>query len=255
MEELANLLKKYRESKELSIEQVSEKTKIRKFVLSTIETGDFSNLPPVYGKSFIKTYIDFLQIPDEEYKELFEEVSKQFKSVKSNYNPIQHADYGNLKGNSNLFGIEITPQILNYSIYSAIVIIFSIILYITIFDSSSDSEDIVENPDTPVESIKIEDITNDEDAINYSALDSIVLEAFAIDSAWIKVDMDGNNIDQVLMTPNMKKQWKAKEFFIVHQGNIGGLEIKRNGKMLEPFGSPGRSVKNVKVTRERVIYQ
>lgn len=253
MEELAQIIKKYREDKGLTIDQVSEKTKIRKFVLTTIESGEIENLPPVYGKSFIKTYLDFLEVPKEEYSELYEEATKKLSSPKMSYNPIKNNSYGSLDNNYKFFGLSLSPTVINYSIYSAIVLIVAIIIYVSVFADSKSENNNTANLEIPTDSIEL--VREEPDIPMPNLQDSIRLEAFAIDSAWIKVEIDGNVIDQVLMTPEMKREWKAKEFFIIHQGNIGGLEIKRNGRILEPFGSPGRSVKNVKVTRDDVVYQ
>jgi transcriptional regulator with XRE-family HTH domain len=253
MEELPQIIKKYREQLGLTIDQVSEKTKIRKFILSSIESGEYTNLPPVYGKSFVKSYLTFLEIPEEEFSEGLEELSKQLGIKKTSYNPIKSNNYGTLDNSIKLFGLNLSPTVINYSIYSAIVIIVAIIVYVSIFSGSRDENQIAQDLTPPTDSIEAE--PEEFQVSTPLPLDSILLEAFAIDSAWIKVDIDGNKVEQALMIPNMKKKWKAKDYFIIHQGNIGGLEIKRNGKLLEPFGSPGRSVKNVKVTEDRVIYQ
>jgi hypothetical protein len=50
----------------------------------------------------------------------------------------------------------------------------------------------------------------------------------------------------------MKKRWSANEYFIITQGNIGAVQFSRNGKLLEPFGTKGTVVKNIKVTRDKV---
>lgn len=253
MEELAQLIKKYREELDLTIEQVSDRTKIRKFVLNAIESGELDKLPPVYGKSFIKTYINFLEIPESEYIELYDEATKKLAAPKTTYNPVINNNYGPLDNNYKVLGVSLSPTVINYSIYSAIVLIIAIIIYLSVFNDSKPKQDNIISTRPPTDSIELK---RDEIQLNSPTLrDSILLEAFAIDSAWIKVEMDGNKVDQVLMTPDMKRQWKAKDYFIIHQGNIGGLEIKRNGKILEPFGSPGRSVKNVKITNDKVIYQ
>ncbi|MDC1067568.1 DUF4115 domain-containing protein [Candidatus Kapabacteria bacterium] len=253
MEELPKIIQRYREKKGLSLDEISEKTKIRKFVLSSIESGQFDNLPPVYGKSFVKTVLTLLEVPEEEYAEPYAELSKYLGTVKTVYNPVKNNNYGSLDNSMKLFGLSLSPTVINYSIYSAIVLIVAIIIYLSIFSSPDSNSEDFQTSAPPTDSIEL---GGEDFQISAPILaDSITIEAFAIDSAWIKVEIDGNLIDQALMAPNMKKQWRAKEYFIIHQGNIGGLEIKRNGRILEPFGSPGRSVKNVKVTRDKIIYR
>jgi len=57
MEEIGALLRRAREEKQLSIEDVAEITKIRKSYLIAIEEGDTGSLPDdVYLRAFLRTY-------------------------------------------------------------------------------------------------------------------------------------------------------------------------------------------------------
>ena len=63
MQELGMELKKIRESKGLSLDQVQQDTKIRSRYLEAIEAGDLSVLPGmVYARGFIKSYAEYLGI-------------------------------------------------------------------------------------------------------------------------------------------------------------------------------------------------
>lgn len=249
MEELSKIIKSYREKSNFSLDEISEKTKIRKFVLNVIEEGDFSKLPPVYGKSFVKEYIDFLQIPAEEYEEHYRNLLQNLNVTKTEYNPIKGTDYGKLGSAPKFLGIEFTPSIINIGVYSVVAVILIILIYIGVFYKGQE-EYTETSTSIPVDSVQIDELVK---PIEPLVRDSITLEAFAIDSSWIKIEIDGVNTTQTLMAPNTRKTWKAKEYFVIHQGNVGALEIKRNGELLEPFGSPGSFAKNVKVTGTRVI--
>ena len=52
MNSFASKLKEERNKANLSIEEVAEKTKIRPHLITKLEKGDFSFLPPVYIASF-----------------------------------------------------------------------------------------------------------------------------------------------------------------------------------------------------------
>ena len=251
MIELGNIIKSYREKKDLTLDQVSNDTKIRKYVLKKIEDGEFSDLPQIYGKSFINTYISYLQIPEDEYKDLLNEYLRTQKSEEKVYNPTKFEDYGSVnKGNYSLFGIDLQFNWINYSLYAGATLVVIIILYFSIFDSKPDKVDRIPESNKPEQEIVISDDDLEEQQLQ---LDSMSLDAFAIDSVWIRIDMDGNVLDEVLLLPNQKASWKAKDYFVVHHGNVGALELKRNGKLLEPFGSPRSVAKNVKITRTEII--
>lgn len=253
MEELSNIIKSYREKKGISVSELSDKTKIRKNILIAIEQGDFSLLPPIYGVSFLKTIVTYLEIPEDEYSQFFSPIKKKEKEQVQKKQVNVHRDYGSIKGSIKLFGIELNPNFMNYALYFAFGLLVLVLLYISLFYE----KDIPEEPNIEnTTEISPDDdqiiITNDDIVEEDYNLDSISLKAVAIDTAWVRVDMDGERLDEVLFVPKQSKVWKAKEYFIIHQGNYGAIEYSRNGKVLEPFGSPGSTVRNVKITKNKV---
>lgn len=256
MQELANIIKKYREQKGVSLQELSDKTKIRKNILSAIEQGDFSLLPPVYGTSFLRTIVQYLEIPEEEYEEFISPIKKKEKEISKSTQKGSFKDYGSIKGSIKLFGLELNPNFMNYALYFAFGLLVLVLLYISLFyekelESEPNLTGIEETlPDDEQIIITEEEDSDDED---YSSTDSLTLRAVAIDTAWVRIDMDGQKLDEVLFVPKSSKTWRAKEYFIIHQGNYGAVEYRRNGKILEPFGSPGSTVRNVKITKDKVI--
>lgn len=67
MSELGALLKKAREEKGFSLDEVQEQTKIRKRYLEALEEGDFDVLPgKFYIRAFIKNYAEFVGLDADE---------------------------------------------------------------------------------------------------------------------------------------------------------------------------------------------
>lgn len=63
MKELGRILQTTRESKHLTLDEIQERTKIRKRYLQAIEQGDLSILPGlVYARGFIKSYAEQLEL-------------------------------------------------------------------------------------------------------------------------------------------------------------------------------------------------
>lgn len=254
MEEISNIIKKYREKKGISLKELSEKTKIRKNILSAIEEGDFSQLPPVYSTAFLKTIVQFLEIPEEEYASLLTPIKKKEKEIVRTTQKANFRDYGSIKGSIKIFGLELNPNFINYSLYFAFGLLVLVLLYISLFYEKETPM----QPEIPTmeDSIHSEDeiiITDESGESDEVLADSISLSAYAIDTAWVRIDIDGQRLDEVLFTPKVGKTWRAKNYFIIQQGNYGAIEYKRNGKVLEPFGSTGATVRNVKITRDKVI--
>jgi cytoskeletal protein RodZ len=66
MESPGKLLKASRESRNLSLKEVSERTKIREHLLKAIEEDRYELLPSVYAKGFLNIYAKYLGLdPDE----------------------------------------------------------------------------------------------------------------------------------------------------------------------------------------------
>ncbi|MBE3553121.1 MAG: helix-turn-helix domain-containing protein [Kyrpidia tusciae] len=67
MEDVGQLLRKTREGRGLTLEEVAEATKIRSVYLEAIERGDLSALPPgVYARGFVRAYAEFLGLDGNE---------------------------------------------------------------------------------------------------------------------------------------------------------------------------------------------
>ena len=75
-------LQEERLKKELTIEQVSEATKIRTEFLEAIEESQYERLPsPAYAHGFVRNYAKFLNLPEEEMLAIFRrefDVNKAF---------------------------------------------------------------------------------------------------------------------------------------------------------------------------------
>lgn len=61
-----------RKRKGLKLSEVANATKIREEFLSSIEKGEYDNLPsPSYAQGFVRTYMRFLELPEKEIMPLF----------------------------------------------------------------------------------------------------------------------------------------------------------------------------------------
>ena len=56
MSEFYKNLKKFREEKGISLEDINKRTKINISILNAIENGEFSELPDTYQRLFIRAY-------------------------------------------------------------------------------------------------------------------------------------------------------------------------------------------------------
>ena len=102
MSDLGALLRKAREQRGYSLDDVQEFTKIRKRYLEAIETGDYKVLPgSFYVRAFVKTYAETVGLDAEEVLRLYQkELPKAATSESGNAEPrikpkrrsVQHND-------------------------------------------------------------------------------------------------------------------------------------------------------------------
>ncbi len=258
METLGTKLKSAREKRKLSLEDVSQKTKIRLHIIKAFEDGNFAILPPVYAKSFIITYSKYLDIPQ---SEINDELDELFKSKTPQ--PVQiNIEKGNTsnKAKDNLTKYIITKdnktKIINWLICSILFIGFVLVIYFTFFDESSINQDKMDNEVNP----ELESGDTTVIQANKNSLfefieepDSVILQAKANDSAWLKISIDGKRAEQTYLYPKSEKRWSAATYFVLTLGNAGAVEFRRNGQSLQPLGALGTVVRNVKITADTVI--
>jgi len=75
----------------------------------------------------------------------------------------------------------------------------------------------------------------------------LVLQIAATERSWVAIDADGNSVMQGVMDPNTVKTFKADASFDVLTGNAQGVILTLNGQTMKPLGREGE-VKQVHLT-------
>ncbi len=256
--DIGNLLRNARESLNLTLNQVSDKTKIRPHILEEIENGNYSVLPLPYLLASVKTYAKILRLPQEDVESLNNYI-KTKAGVKEEkvYNIQKKNERIDIKDKSHRIKLgkyELnlkTSNIINYLIYSALGLTAIVLLYVTFFMNENEprnfSGELEKGPDTTV----IENVNDDLESF-FANKDSIILEAVGIDTAWMKIVIDGKKASQVTFYPETERRWSAKDFFLLSIGNEGAIRFRRNDVELPPFGKRGTVIRNIKITRDNI---
>jgi hypothetical protein len=261
-----SILKEERLDQKLSLEDISDKTKIRVNFLVAIEEDNYAVLPPVYIRSFIKSYAQALRIP---YADMISQIDSILNLSKPKELIIQPSlgtsepdDSQMIKKtngsqmNRNKYSVrQSRVNLINYSIYSGLILAAIALIYFSIFSGKNgdNRSDLL-----GVESSDTTNIKEDKESgglfsfLDKSESDSLVLEAVAVDTVWLRIDMDGKYSTGVTMFPEMKMRWSAMKYFIISLGNAGGVTFFRNGSKLEQFGKKGIVIRNLKITRDKI---
>lgn len=250
MEKLSTLLKRTREEKGLTYNDIYIATKIHPKILQAIEEENFSIQSPVYMKSFLKEYLEFLGLSYDAYKrqinEIFDRIEKKFQleinkspfSLQPKLNKIRNA-YHQLNR-------------IIYLVYFTLFLGILMIVYYSFFHTVRNNNILQETTIKP-DTIFIGPNKTQLIQPRIAQTDSISLEVKSIDTVWINIIIDNKFSDKVVLLPGDKKEWRAINFFRITVGNAGGIIITRNGKDIPPLGPRGTVVKSVIITRDTVI--
>lgn len=144
MSDLGALLRKAREQRGYTLEDVQEYTKIRKRYLEAIETGDYKVLPgSFYVRAFVKTYAETVGLDAEEVLRLYHkelpnpaaaEVIKSEPRMKPARRSVQHNDRVG----------KVAVSLLMW----AFPILIAVVIYIYLNNNGTDSKEL--DPSTPI---------------------------------------------------------------------------------------------------------
>ena len=277
LDRFAEQLKKARLKKGISLQQIAAKTRIDIKFLEAIDNGNFSFLPDLYVKAFlrqyaksvdldenetIKKYDDALNgkfIEDDEPKSLLEqkiEIRTDEPALpKEKQVPVFDATTSANKPKSKTDDLNKKLRLL---IYAAGVILVGVVIYFAM--SNRTSTIVVE--EVPYE--KVLEETRDryevkEEKVDSSAAipldaDSLVLQFIntdAVDSAWVMVIHDDSFKEDFLLYPGRSKTVRARENLKFTLGNSGVIMLKLDDQQLSFEGRKG-SVRHYEISRKGI---
>lgn len=260
--EIGKILEKARKDKNLSIFEVSSKTKMHEKVIEQIENGEAENsLSKVYIKSFIKKYASFLGISSDDLLDDYFNISEVESEQKI------HLVSEDEKGEDSLEKIAKYMPAIGLILIGLIVIlslIAGVIKLTALFKTNSKkTTKIIEVKKNQKQTItkKIEPKnkqvakkTNFVDVakkiFSKSAKKDVSLILKSDEVVWIRVDQDGEVVFQGNLKPNLNEKWIANKQINVRVGNLKVLELTVNGQY---YGNVGFGVKDLLIDNNGLL--
>ena len=268
MSSIGGVLKEARTKKTLSLDEVHSKIKIHPRVLQLLEEDKFEKLPsPLFVKSFLKSYAEFLEISSEELVSAYDKVKKEEPAQILYIKPADPA-----------MGMGYKPFHIVLGICAALLLLFvlvgqpskmakaissklrsaKIVSEKSKKSASSKSREEASAKEAVVEPKKTAEETSAE-WLNTVALGNfpkinrkapLSLEIKAIDSVWIHITSDSVVTFQGILKKGSAETWTAKESIEVWTGNAANMSLVLNKSAL---GSPGKGVvKKMLISRDGV---
>jgi cytoskeletal protein RodZ len=250
-------LQHHRQTKQISLLQISAATKIHVKFLEAIEAGAFSVLPDPYIRAFIKEYAQSVQLDPVETLKKYEEAVRQSQ-------PARQADSAVPERRKPFLTGELRNRLLKFVQRKLVQFggLAAILIVVLVLSTSGSTEGPPRAPaeisfDRAVQETEAALVTRSvpqrpETQFHHASSDSLILEITTLDSVWIMVVVDGKQTVEFLFPPKYRKTLHAREQFSVTMGNAGGATFRLNGKELGPLGKRGAVLRNVLLTVDSV---
>ena len=254
MDSVFQELKRARETKHLSLEDVSDATLINSTFLEAIEKGNTTVLPQTYVRAFIREYASFVGLDPAEIMTKYDLANAEAqapppKAPEAVPPPVPAVEQKQESGEP-AQGSPLTPIISKYAFPAILLVTLGIIIW-NLARTKAPVADREISTAGAVQHLTGADSTGRPPAPSAAAVpDSITLRAVVSDSAWVQITIDDQKPLQYILRPNRKIEWRAKQRFLLSTGNAGALDLTLNTKHL---GAPGKRraiLRNMELSRK-----
>jgi transcriptional regulator with XRE-family HTH domain len=251
-------LRKARESQNISLDDLTAATRISKKFLKAIEDGEFSMLPQIYIRAFIRDYAREVGLNPDEVIKKYEHVIMPLSERETQKITATSVSPAKVRLPRRAGATQSTILIL-----TAVILIGALVATILFFnrEKKSDVKEIpfqsvieeqgrpkISKPDTT--KLIGPELPKFDSTLSYISGDSLILYASATESAWISVVMDEKVKREILLLPNQSTRWKAVNQFNITIGSAGSTIFKLNDKVIGSIGKRGAVVRDYVLTRK-----
>jgi cytoskeletal protein RodZ len=226
-ESLGRYLKKERESKGVSLKEVSISTKVKEHLLKAIEEDQYTSLPsPPYIKGFLLSYAKYLGLDPHDVYLRYEDGLRRRQATRLEAPPAKkilwEKKYLWMIGGILVLGVGLLGSYLIF-LHPPQPAIESVPVAPKAEEPPPPSPQIAETPPAPEEQ-------------------PFSLQLKAVEETWVRIQINGQPEHEMTLQPGETTSHQALKQIQLLVGNAGGLDILFNGKLLERFGKSGEVV-------------
>ncbi|MGD2179925.1 RodZ domain-containing protein [Lusitaniella coriacea] len=236
IKELGSDLQEIRQTRSLSLEQVSTKTLIPLRSLRAIEEADLEVLPePIYLKGLLKRYAQFLGLNGTEFIADFS-LDNTFKALTPSWKPLP----SRRKRFFPLYLLYVLGVISAISAFSA----FSQRSALEVGNVPKAETQTSPSPKPVRESPVAMSPRVPQSATSISTAQRPPEQPVTVDmtlkeDCWLQIVADGKTTFEGTLNKGDKRTWEASQELVIRAGNAGGVEIAVNDEQAKPLGEPG----------------
>jgi hypothetical protein len=230
-ETLGSYLKNQRESKKISLREVAKNTRVREYILKTIEEDRYDHLPAAtYVKGFLLAYAKYLRLDHNDVLLRYE------RALRGEPAPPPPASPPPPKK-------RISWSAKQTWVVGGVIVASFIFFYF--FSPYSSKPPIERVPEKPIieEKSPIAPSPPVAAATSVQEKKPISLQLKAIEKTWLNFQADNQSEKDMILNPGEGIPVLASNQIRIIIGNAGGLDLILNGKVLDKFGKSGEVVK------------
>ncbi|NOX89776.1 MAG: helix-turn-helix domain-containing protein [Calditrichaeota bacterium] len=243
-------LKKIREENKITLEQISQETRIRLIYLKYLEEGNLEKLPRVYDRFIFKTYLSKAGVKDpQKYIEEFDKLRQPERKSTTYFSKRPKIDA--VLQEKELIS---KAQLLKL-IYIAVPVLFFILLLYFLIDHYSNSPQLADVPVKELTAQKIVSEFNEAESKKQSALvreSGLNILIKASEKCWISYVKDHKDTSDFTLSPNTSVKIKADSVVEFTIGNPAAIVLQVNNKIFENLAKPGQVISYMKLTADGI---
>lgn len=270
METIGERLKRIRQERGLSLEEMQKKTKIHPNVLRAIEGDSITDLSPIYLKGFIKIYCNSLGLDPKEY------LGEPAQPGKQMLNAAVGRDIGERVEKKPAIQKDFQVRLkafrpsagLKKAILLALGALIAVSLglkLVTAFSAWLKSRPAINRTAMSV-SLKAKRVPEllPKETINKSSVKNMPKQAkaqkglsqgfmlgiFAREKTWISARVDGKVVFHGVLARGRTETWQAREKIELSLGDAGAVELQVNDQRFTKLGRRGQPLKNIVINKE-----
>jgi cytoskeleton protein RodZ len=240
-ESLGTYLKKERESRNLSLQEVAKNTKISEQILTAIEEDRYDRLPsPTYVKGFLSAYARSLGIDPNDVVLRYQNRGRARQAPLVDVPrvpdvPVEETSSPKAKDR----------RLLLWGGLGIVLVVF-ILLYFAFPLSPPSPAPPPPQPEAPVRPAPEERPPvippQPAETVPQKEGTSFSLQVKATEETWIRIGVNDRPDKEMILKPGENLSYSTSDEIRLLVGNAGGLDLTFNGKTLERFGKSGEVV-------------
>lgn len=242
METLGQELKRRREEKKISLQEMSDATRIGIRFLQAIEADDYSALPGgIYSRSFIKAYARFVKMDEEEALGRFRKVVNTSTVEDEPAESFSSKDFQ--REPSQLFLIMTVLVLLG-------VIAGGSWLAVQYFSKPSSPEVAPAQPQPQPAPVQPSPDTQQASLTTPAAPAELSLVFKTVKDCWVSVKSGDSKAQELIIPGGETREFKTSDSFLITVGDLTAVKIELNGQPIKLPSKDGISAKKITITKE-----